>query len=134
MKKSGEVEKIINQFGKDTFKNTKFKLAITLFDKLVLSEKFEEFLTLQAYQFLFVSSLYFERASENTFGFWKLFFYKRKIYVDIFRFFLMDEFCGLKGSIDISSLILSVSPISLLSRVIFFGKFSMNLFYFIINL
>lgn len=47
-----EVEKIINQFEKDTFKNTKFKLAIELFDKLVLSEKFEEFLTLQAYQYV----------------------------------------------------------------------------------
>jgi malate synthase len=47
-----EVEKILKEFGDDTIKNTKFKLAIALFDKLVLSEKFEEFLTLPAYQHL----------------------------------------------------------------------------------
>jgi malate synthase len=47
-----EVEKILKEFGDDTIKNTKFKLAIALFDKLVLSEKFEEFLTLPAYQYL----------------------------------------------------------------------------------
>ncbi len=47
-----EVEKIMNEVGKDTFKNTKFKLAIGLFDKLVISEKFEEFLTLQAYRYI----------------------------------------------------------------------------------
>ena len=47
-----EVEKILTEFGEDTIKNTKFKLAIELFDKLVLSEKFEEFLTLPAYQYI----------------------------------------------------------------------------------
>jgi malate synthase len=47
-----EVEKIITEFGEDTLKNSKFKLAIALFDKLVLSEKFEEFLTLPAYQYI----------------------------------------------------------------------------------
>ncbi|WP_026839717.1 malate synthase A [Gillisia sp. JM1] len=47
-----EVEKILKEFEDDTIKNTKFKLAIALFDKLVLSEKFEEFLTLPAYQYL----------------------------------------------------------------------------------
>jgi malate synthase len=31
-------------------KNTKFKTAIELFDNLVISEKFEEFLTIPAYQ------------------------------------------------------------------------------------
>ena len=47
-----EVEKIIKEFGEDAIKNTKFQLAIELFDKLVLSEKFEEFLTLPAYQYI----------------------------------------------------------------------------------
>jgi len=47
-----EVEKIIRQVGEDKIKETKFKLAIELFDQLVLSEKFEEFLTLPAYQYL----------------------------------------------------------------------------------
>ena len=32
--------------------NTKFELAFELFDKIVMSEKFEEFLTLPAYQYL----------------------------------------------------------------------------------
>ncbi len=47
-----EVKNIIKEFEEDTIKNTKFNLAETLFDKLVLSEKFEEFLTIQAYQFI----------------------------------------------------------------------------------
>jgi malate synthase len=47
-----EVKKITKEFGEDTIKNTKLKLAIGLFDKLVISEKFEEFLTLQAYQYI----------------------------------------------------------------------------------
>ncbi|NNC50819.1 MAG: malate synthase A [Flaviramulus sp.] len=47
-----EVEKIIKEIGEDSIKNTKFKLAIDLFDKLVLSEKFEEFLTLPAYKYI----------------------------------------------------------------------------------
>jgi malate synthase len=47
-----EVEKIVTELGEDTIVNTKFKLAIELFDKLVLSEKFEEFLTLSAYQYI----------------------------------------------------------------------------------
>ena len=45
-----EVEKIVAEIGENEIKNTKFKLAIELFDKLVLSENFEEFLTLTAYQ------------------------------------------------------------------------------------
>ena len=32
--------------------NTKFKLAINLFEKLVTQEEFEEFLTLPAYQYI----------------------------------------------------------------------------------
>ncbi|MBA6154220.1 malate synthase A [Gelidibacter maritimus] len=47
-----EVEKIIKEFGTDNMKNSKFKLAIELFDHLVQSEEFEEFLTLPAYQYL----------------------------------------------------------------------------------
>lgn len=47
-----EVKKITIEFGEDNMKNTKFKLAFELFDKLVISENFEEFLTLTAYQYL----------------------------------------------------------------------------------
>ncbi len=47
-----EVEKIITEFGEVNIKNGKFKLAFNLFNNLVLSEKFEEFLTLPAYQYL----------------------------------------------------------------------------------
>jgi malate synthase len=47
-----EVEKIILEFGDVYLKNSKFQLAIDLFDKLVISEKFEEFLTLPAYQYI----------------------------------------------------------------------------------
>ncbi|EDP95031.1 malate synthase A [Kordia algicida OT-1] len=45
-----EVEKIITEIGNENIKNSKFKLAIELFDKLVLSEEFVEFLTLPAYK------------------------------------------------------------------------------------
>jgi malate synthase len=47
-----EVEKIIAEYGEEYLKNSKFQLAIDLFDKLVISEKFEEFLTLSAYQYI----------------------------------------------------------------------------------
>ena len=47
-----EVEKIIKEYGESNIKNTKFELAFELFDKIVMSEKFEEFLTLPAYQYL----------------------------------------------------------------------------------
>lgn len=47
-----EVEKIITEYGEEAIKNSKFKLAFELFDKLVLSETFEEFLTLPAYQYI----------------------------------------------------------------------------------
>ena len=47
-----EVEKITTEVGEDTINNTKFKLAFELFDKLVSSEKFEEFLTLSAYRYI----------------------------------------------------------------------------------
>jgi malate synthase len=47
-----EVEKIVTEFGEENIKNSKFKLAIEIFDNLVLSEKFEEFLTLPAYKYI----------------------------------------------------------------------------------
>lgn len=47
-----EVEKIIHHVGEKNLHHTKFKLAIELFEKLVLSADFEEFLTISAYQYL----------------------------------------------------------------------------------
>ena len=47
-----EVEKIITEYGEENMKNSQFKLAIQLFDQLVLTEQFEEFLTLPAYQYI----------------------------------------------------------------------------------
>jgi malate synthase len=44
-----EIEKIIKEVGGDKIQNTKFKLAISLFKKLVTANDFEEFLTLPAY-------------------------------------------------------------------------------------
>ncbi|RLJ68761.1 malate synthase [Lacinutrix venerupis] len=47
-----EIEKIITEVSQSKISNTKFKLAINLFEKLVTQEKFEEFLTLPAYQYI----------------------------------------------------------------------------------
>ena len=47
-----EVEKIIKEVGEDNISKTQFKLAFELFDTLVISERFEEFLTLEAYQYI----------------------------------------------------------------------------------
>ena len=47
-----ELEKIKNYVGEERFENGKFELATELFDDLILNDKFEEFLTLKAYQFL----------------------------------------------------------------------------------
>ena len=47
-----EVEKIIKEHGEVAIQKTKFNVAMPLFDKLVQSEKFEEFLTLRAYQYI----------------------------------------------------------------------------------
>jgi len=44
-----EIEKIITEVGEDKLPKTKFKLAISLFEKLVTATEFEEFLTLPAY-------------------------------------------------------------------------------------
>lgn len=44
-----EVNKIVHQVSANNLPNTKFELAFKLFDKLIRSEDFEEFLTLPAY-------------------------------------------------------------------------------------
>ena len=45
------MEKIKNLVGPENFQNGKYELAAEIFDKLVTSETFEEFLTLPAYQY-----------------------------------------------------------------------------------
>ncbi|PKG43794.1 malate synthase A [Psychroflexus sp. MES1-P1E] len=45
-----EVKKIKAEFGEEQLRNSKFELAFNLFDELVVSVKFEEFLTLLAYK------------------------------------------------------------------------------------
>lgn len=47
-----EVEKIVIGLDEKALEKTKFKIAIELFDKLVISEKFVEFLTLPAYKYI----------------------------------------------------------------------------------
>ncbi|GGG45397.1 malate synthase A [Bizionia arctica] len=47
-----EIEKILTEVGEQNIENTKFELAIKLFDKLVLSDNFEEFLTESAYHYI----------------------------------------------------------------------------------
>ncbi len=47
-----ELEKIKNYVGEERFKNGKFRLATDIFNDLVLNDKFEEFLTTKAYQYL----------------------------------------------------------------------------------
>ena len=47
-----EVEKLITEVGEENLKNSKFELSIQLFDKLVVTDDFEEFLTLPAYKFI----------------------------------------------------------------------------------
>jgi malate synthase len=47
-----EIQKIKELVGENEFKTGKFKLANEIFDSLVISEKFEEFLTLKAYNYL----------------------------------------------------------------------------------
>ena len=47
--KHQEIEKIKNYIGENEYNNGKFKEAIQLFDELVLTKEFEEFLTLSAY-------------------------------------------------------------------------------------
>ncbi|SDW53695.1 malate synthase A [Flavobacterium degerlachei] len=47
-----EVAKITAEFGEENISKSKFKLAISLFDELVISEEFEEFLTLPAYKYI----------------------------------------------------------------------------------
>lgn len=47
-----ELERIEKYVGEERFKNGKFNLAKELFNELIFSEKFEEFLTLKAYPFI----------------------------------------------------------------------------------
>jgi len=47
-----EIDKINTILGDEDTTNTRFKLAFEIFDKLVLSEEFEEFLTVPAYKYL----------------------------------------------------------------------------------
>jgi malate synthase len=47
-----EVEKIVTEVGEQSLEGTKFKLAFDLFNSLIVSKKFEEFLTLPAYKFI----------------------------------------------------------------------------------
>lgn len=50
--KTEELEKIKTLVGESTFNNGKFSLATELFDELVLSKEYKEFLTLDAYQYI----------------------------------------------------------------------------------
>jgi len=47
-----EIEKILKEYGESHIKNTKFELAFSLFNQLVTSKSFEEFLTLPAYRYI----------------------------------------------------------------------------------
>jgi malate synthase len=47
-----EIEKLLTEYGEENIKNSKFELAITTFNELVISEEFEEFLTIPAYQYI----------------------------------------------------------------------------------
>jgi malate synthase len=47
-----EIRIIKNLVGEDKFKTGKFDLALELFDSLVISEEFEEFLTIKAYKYI----------------------------------------------------------------------------------
>ena len=47
-----ELENIKKYVGEERFKNGRFQLATELFDDLILNDHFEEFLTLEAYQFI----------------------------------------------------------------------------------
>ncbi|MFT4576842.1 MAG: malate synthase [Polaribacter sp.] len=50
--KKEELEKIKNLVGESNFINGKFKLAVELFDELVVSKDYKEFLTLSAYNYI----------------------------------------------------------------------------------
>jgi len=47
-----ELEKIKGYVGEENYKNGKFERAIQLFDQLISEDTLEEFLTLNAYQYL----------------------------------------------------------------------------------
>ena len=50
--KHQEIEKIKNYVGENRFNTGKFQKAIQLFDQLVLTEDYQEFLTLEAYKYI----------------------------------------------------------------------------------
>ena len=50
--KQEEIHKIKSYVGEETYKNGEFKNAIAIFDELVLTEEFEEFLTIPSYQLI----------------------------------------------------------------------------------
>jgi malate synthase len=50
--RESEIRIIKGLVGEDKFKTGKFDLAIELFDSLVISEEFEEFLTVKAYKYI----------------------------------------------------------------------------------
>jgi len=50
--KKEEIQKIINMIGEAAYLKGKFDLAIKLFDALVLTKEYKEFLTLPAYQYI----------------------------------------------------------------------------------
>ncbi len=50
--KNEELEKIKNLVGASNFNNGKYEIAIQLFDELVLSKEYQEFLTLEAYNYI----------------------------------------------------------------------------------
>ena len=47
-----EVEKLVTEYGEENIQNTKFDLAIKLFNQMVTNTEFEEFLTLSAYRYI----------------------------------------------------------------------------------
>ena len=47
-----EVQKIKKLVGEENYLNGRFEEAISIFDELVLSHKFTEFLTLEAYKYI----------------------------------------------------------------------------------
>jgi malate synthase len=47
-----EVEKLLTEYGEENIQNTKFDLAIKLFNQMVTNTEFEEFLTLSTYQYI----------------------------------------------------------------------------------
>ena len=47
-----ELNKIEKEIGEERFNNGKFKLASEIFKSMIISENFDEFLTLPAYKYI----------------------------------------------------------------------------------